>query len=393
MLNVRAKYLAALLLGWGCLLTAAVPSAPAQDKDKDKDKEPGKSEALLSKSEKLTSDDEKDTTPQTNKSHRKTYKIKLMEGEAYRIDLTSKDFDTFLRVENAAGKQVAFNDDIDQKNLNSRVFYVAPKTGEYRVIVTSYVPGTTGAFNLEVKTLTGDAAVEARRQARIDAFGESTPAEQKKILAEVTKDLEGKGGDKLTVKDAQMALSLAMQIDESEAALTREVCKAFGKIFDGATEKQLAIVSKILDAQVLKNLDKIGKEIEITGKTTDGKEFDLKNLKGKVVLVDFWATWCGPCVAEIPNIMDCHKKYNGKGFEVIGVSLDKTDDAITKFVEREKLPWKSINVDDSGKLADNYGVNAIPHPILVGRDGRIVSMRARGPQLERLLERLIAEKK
>jgi thiol-disulfide isomerase/thioredoxin len=390
MSNGRGTILAAFLLGWGCLLTSGLPAASAQGKQQG-----GKSEVVFSKADKLTADDEKDTNAETRNSHRKSYKVKLSEGQVYRIDLTSPDFDTYLRLENPAGKQVAFNDDVDTPNkiLDSRILYAAPKTGEYRIIVTTFEPAKTGAFNLEIKTLTGAEAEQARAQARIDAFPDASPAEQKKIITEFAKDLTAKGGDKLTIKDAQTAIQLAMSIDESEAAMTREACQSFGKIFEGASNKQLAVVGKILDQQVVRNLDKIGKDIEITGKTTDGKEFNLKDLKGKVVLVDFWATWCPPCVAEIPNIIEAHKKYNGKGFEIIGVSLDRSNDDITKFVEAKKVPWKSINIEDSKKLADKYGVNAIPHPILVGRDGRIVSLRARGPQLERLLDRLMSEKK
>jgi thiol-disulfide isomerase/thioredoxin len=386
MLTVRTPGTVALALASGWLLLAGAPGASAQP--------PGRAALVFSKADKLAADDEKDTAAQTRQSHRKVYTIKLSEGQAYRIDLNSKDFDTFLRLETAAGKQVAFNDDIEPPaNLNSRILYVAPKNGEYRVIVTTFEAGKTGAFDLQVNSLAGAEAVQAHQQARIDRFPDSPVAEQKKVIAEVTKSLIAKGSDKLTLADAQQAIGLAMQIDETETALTRDACREFSKIFDGASNKQLAAVGKVLESQVLKNLDKIGTEIEITGKTTDGKEFDLRKLKGKVVLVDFWATWCGPCVAEIPNIIDAHKRYHGDGFEVIGVSLDRADGDIVKFVEARKLPWQSINIDDSKKLANRYGVNAIPHPILVGRDGRIVSMRARGPQLDRLLERLISEKK
>ena len=88
----------------------------------------------------------------------------------------------------------------------------------------------------------------------------------------------------------------------------------------------------------LKNLDKVGKAFEITGKTIDGKEFDLKDLKGKVVLIDFWGTWCGPCVAEIPNIIRNYEKYHGKGFDVIGVSSDKQDDVVVQFLKAKGVP-------------------------------------------------------
>ena len=83
--------------------------------------------------------------------------------------------------------------------------------------MTTYEASKTGAFQLEVTTLTGVEAAEARRQARISAFADSPPAEQKKIIAEFTTELTAKGGDKLTVKDAQAAIELAMEIPESEA--------------------------------------------------------------------------------------------------------------------------------------------------------------------------------
>ena len=387
MLYVRTIRALAFLFGLGCLLAWGASAAPAGEKN-------GKSESVFKKTESLTDKDEIDTGLMTKKSHRKVYKLKLMEGTAYRIDMigTEKGFDSFIRIENAAGKEIAFNDDVAPGNLDSRLLFAPSKTGEYRIIATTFVPGQTGEFTIEVKTVTGAEAAEARLQTRLMTFGDATVAEQKKIVAEFTKGLMEKG-DKLEIKDAQAAIQLAMMIDESEAAFTREACDKFGKIFEGAANKQLVIVGKILEQQVLKSLEKIGKEIEITGKTTDGKDFDLKSFKGKVVLVDFWATWCGPCVAEVPNIVEAHKKFHKQGFEVIGVSLDKGDAEIVKFLEDRNLPWKSIGAEDGRKLADRYGVNAIPHPILVGRDGRIVSTRARGPMLDRLLERMLAEKK
>src|SRR5262249_25611600 len=154
-------------------------------------------------SDKLMDDDEKDTSAQTRSSHRKVYKLKLSEGQVVRIDLTSKDFDTFLRLEDGTGKELAFNDDVAHNNLNSRLNFPVPKTGEYRIIATTFEAGKTGAFNVEVKSLTGAEAAEARLQARVDAFGSSSPAEQKQIIAEFTKALQAKGSDKLTIPDAQ----------------------------------------------------------------------------------------------------------------------------------------------------------------------------------------------
>ena len=214
-------------------------------------------------------------------------------------------------------------------------------------------------------------------------------AQRKQRVKEFARHLRDLG-DQLTVKDAQSAVILFSQLDEDDLPFAQETCDTFRKFFAGAADKKVSAVAKSLES-ALRKFTMIGKDLEITGRTTDGQEFDLKNLKGKVVLVDFWATWCRPCVAEIPNIIKAHEKYQNRGFEVIGVSLDRKDEAITKFADTRKLPWSCINVQDSRKLVDRYGVNAIPQPILIGRDGRIVSMRARGPQLDRLLARLMTQ--
>jgi thiol-disulfide isomerase/thioredoxin len=209
----------------------------------------------------------------------------------------------------------------------------------------------------------------------------------------VTMMFQDKGKD-LTIKEAQMAAAIFMSADDSDPKFLREVGESFVKIFSGASDKKVASITPFLKNS-MKNLDKIGTKMEVAGMKTDGKEFDLAKLKGKVVLVDFWATWCGPCIAELPNVESAYKKYHGKGFEVIGISLDRPgdDEKLTKFMENRKTPWGCITIEDSKKLADKYEVNAIPYPVLVGADGNIVSLRARGPQLERLLERLLNEKK
>jgi thiol-disulfide isomerase/thioredoxin len=378
----HTTWLAAFLLGLGCLLVAGAYGVRAQETKGNGKTDDGKSETVFSKTDALSKADAKDT--KLKDSHRKLYKIKLLAGKAYRIDVTSKEFDTFLRLENSAGKEVAFNDDVaPPNNLNSRVIYYTPKTGEYRVIVTTYDGGKTGSFDLEIKT--------ANLVERIQIFADYPTAEQKKLIQEVTRSTEAKDG-KLSMQDANNLIGVFRRLDDSEVAFARETGRTFAKIVAGADNQKVAGAAKIIESELAK-LNRVGKELQITGKTTDGKDFDLKNHKGKVVLVDFWATWCGPCVGEIPNIVEAHKKYHAKGFEVIGVSLDETNDAIVKFIEARHLPWKCINVEDSKKLTQKYGVNLIPSPMLVGPDGRVVSLRARGPQLDRLLARLIGEKK
>ena len=115
--------------------------------------------------------------------------------------------------------------------------------------------------------------------------------------------------------------------------------------------------------------------------------------RDKPVLVEFWATWCGPCRAELPNLKQCYAKYHDRGFDVVGVSLDQDVDTLKQFLAEEQIPW--TNLFDPGAagwdnpLAARYGIKAIPTAMLVDRQGKVLSTTARGPELERLLAQLL----
>jgi thiol-disulfide isomerase/thioredoxin len=139
-----------------------------------------------------------------------------------------------------------------------------------------------------------------------------------------------------------------------------------------------------------------GQEIEIAGPTLQGPPFDLRHLRGKVVLVDFWATWCGPCVAGLPHLREVYDRYHARGFEVVGVSLDFQRDNLAEYVKDKQIPWPQIFFDEEGKrgwanpLARRYGIHAIPDMILVDADGRVVPSPVPG-DLESAVARLVEE--
>jgi peroxiredoxin len=133
---------------------------------------------------------------------------------------------------------------------------------------------------------------------------------------------------------------------------------------------------------------------EINLPTPDGKELALSSLRGKIVLVDFWASWCGPCRKEMPNVVRAYAKFKDKGFEIYGVSLDQDKTRWLEAIEKDGITWPQVSdlkywECEAAKL---YAVEGIPYTVLLDKEGKIIAKNLRGADLEKAIEKALSQK-
>lgn len=168
------------------------------------------------------------------------------------------------------------------------------------------------------------------------------------------------------------------------------------KIATELLQSSLSDTNKQIAEGILRRLDATGKPLDIQFTAVDGRPVDLRQMKGKVILLDFWATWCGPCVEEIPNVRAAYEKLHDQGFEVVGISFDISSGGgaikFKRFLKENDMPWPQYfdGKDWNNQFGLKFAIRAIPAMWLIDKKGNLRDTSARD-DLESKVEKLLAE--
>jgi thiol-disulfide isomerase/thioredoxin len=270
---------------------------------------------------------------------------------------------------------------------------VRPKSREEAV---EYLKKALADYDTAVKEFNEKAASDPRRWeakyfeleiARARSFAGQKDAPSPDKLAEEIISAPDAPADMKANAAAMKLVNKLQNLDESpggETAWAKEA-EAYLKENPKSTYAPM-IEQKLKSIAALAGIKE--KPLDLKFTAVDGREVDLSKMRGKVVLIDFWAVWCGPCVMEMPNVLKAYEKLHPKGFEIVGISLDQDKAKLESFVKDKGMAWPQY-FDGKGwknDISTKYGINSIPAMWLVDKKGMVVSTNARG-NLEELVEK------
>jgi peroxiredoxin len=154
-------------------------------------------------------------------------------------------------------------------------------------------------------------------------------------------------------------------------------------------DKNVKLFHDVVQSMVATTIGQPAPEIKLP--SPDGKEIALSSLRGKVVLIDFWASWCGPCRKEMPNVVKAYSKYKSKGFEIFGVSLDQDKDRWIEAIAKDGITWPQVSdlKQWNSQVVKLFNIQGIPYTVLLDKEGNILAKNLRGEDLEKKLAEVV----
>jgi thiol-disulfide isomerase/thioredoxin len=250
--------------------------------------------------------------------------------------------------------------------------------------------------------------LEEQVQAKVqqDKHAEADYTNELKTLDDLIaskKDAKTDEAVQMTYMKAQLYFEVIEDYDKGADIMRQIITNYPNTQYSESAEKIIAkiplmIEAKKKEAEAKKIQDglAVGTDFpDFSASDLDGKPLSVASRKGKVLMLDFWATWCPPCRAELPNVIQVYKKHHDQGFEIIGVSLDSDRDSLDTFLKKQDgMTWPQY-FDGQGwtnNLAVKYGVESIPFAVLIGPDGKIIGKDLRGDDLEDAVSKAVAAK-
>jgi thiol-disulfide isomerase/thioredoxin len=279
---------------------------------------------------------------------------------------------------------------IQRARLSDQALSVIGKLGEFDT--TPQSDELLAAYRAGGHPVIVDAVVQLRLANELRSWEELSETQHAAAINRFVSDVKKTG---LTRGQAEMLIRVANMLGDGEDG--KLIASAMGQIIPLARASKDAEIKRIVPLYegTQRRLNLIGKPIEIDGTLLGGSKINWESYRGKVVLVDFFASFCDPCRAEVPNVLENYRAYHDKGFDVIGVNLDTNQKMCQLYMDQTGFKFPTIFADAPNAagwdlpLARKYGITRIPRVILVDQNGNVVSTMARGERLGELLAQLL----